>query len=1063
MITFETIPWWRTLTIPERLALPGGPADVDELRAAERSARWRDLAVFQRTSLSPDEVLAPLGLDDRVLAELLGEPDESLRTRAGLARPEWLARAEGWYRTWAARPAGNDPDHELYNLVAPFVEGAVAELLDRLREAVTEPLLLSTLFAESLVNSLPSASLSSIITPCLVQDMHDQRHHADGLLQEVPDDDAYSAYVALLNEDPTRTRILVDYPLLLRAVVGRLEMWVENRLEFAARLERDLGRIVEELLGGRRPARLTATFDAGDSHRRGQAVAIITTDVGRFVHKPHEPAMETLFDELRDLVTWEAPSRIRTAALVPGEGYFWQEFVDTAEVTVETAPAIAEGLGALTALLHCLRSNDFHHENVVLSAHGPVPIDLESVLHTSQDYRAEDGTTRNVGATALNSSCLGVGILPHPLLVPGAQAKGGAADISVIGYTPGRAGGVRMPHLVGMGTSDMRIEYKQAVFDSEATSTGRELLHGQQAPFLRGFRAAYEAVRSSADALLDRVSHADAASSRYIARPTMVYGKILAESYHPDFMRDALDRHLVLGKLLAHFIGRPHRNALIAAETADMLVGDIPVFSLDLTTGALRASNDTTLVGRMRPPARSLEIFLGSLGREDLRLQEHVIRLSFGCLPASSPRNDPALPPWPSGGGLSDDKLEAAAALIDRLEGLVIGDDGLGTLTLSAPAPFQWIITPGGIDLYSGSTGVGLAALAVAELTGSARAADLAAAALAAAPRFAGLVSNDEEAVHKNVRDLSTGAYGQVSGIALLTAEAHRRSPDPSLREACGSTVRMLGQMGVADRFHDIISGNAGGILAAAATEDVVGHEEVARTVRILADHLLEAAVRDDHGPSWPQADDGTSLLGFSHGATGIAFAFTVAAVLLHDESLLEAAAQALEWEAPRITADGDWPDLRPEAAGDGVMRAWCHGAPGAGYGRALMLATHPGLASPGLHRELRLAAAATQETLDALLTGARDIGNDSLCHGIVGNILCLEAMLEVLADRDEALARTAPYWEHLLRRGGLWRSGARDGVAVPDLMMGVSGMAWGLAFSARPAPRLDLMSLDVR
>ncbi|RAX19250.1 hypothetical protein DRB06_14160 [Actinomyces sp. Z5] len=1069
MSWIESIPWWRTLTIAERIALPGSPTSVDVLRASERSDRWQELAVFHHTSLTPDEAVAPLGLDWRELKELLGEDDSSLRARTGVSAPQWLQRVGRWCVSWSADEGRPRPDRELYNLIAPLVEGAVAELLDKVVTHVDDPLLTGKAFMDSLIESVPNASLSSITTPCLVQDMYDQRHNEDGALRGVSDSEVYFRYTALLNDDAVRERIFKTYPLVLRCVVERLEMWIERRFEFVLRLERDMGRIAEVLLGGRRPTVLTASFDAGDSHRRGCAVAIVSTDVGRFVYKPHAPAMEQMFEKLRDVTEhYSTTGHLRTAALVPGEDYFWQEFIEANDITEDSVVDTAERLGSLTALLHGLRSNDFHYENVVMGSDGPVPIDLESVLHTSHDYRVKDEGGRsssNIGALALDDSCLGVGIIPHPLVVPGADNVAEAADISVVGYTPGRVGGVKMPHLVNVGTAEMRIEYERAAFDSDDPIAGRVLLHTQQDAFLNGFRAGYAAVHAAAARILAAVRSARNVTSRYIARPTMIYGKILAESYHPTFMRDALERHLVLGKLLAHFTGLPYRNALIAAELEDMLVGDIPIFSLELATGTLRASDDETIVATLMAPVDRLAQVLAGMDKDHLHLQEHIIRLAFGCLPDSQPQGDPRLSLGPNGGSLSDDKLEAAAALMDQLEGMVIEGDRLGTVTLSATAPHQWTVTPGGIDLYSGSTGVGLAALAVAELTGSPQAARIASSAMAAAPYLAELVSNDDEAVAKNIRDLSTGAYGQVSGVALIMAEAHRAAPDAALREACRATVQMLGQMGPADRFHDIISGNAGGILTAASVSDVAGPEETVRTIRSLADHLVSTAIRDRDGLSWEQADDGARLVGFSHGSGGVARALTVASDVLHDESLAQTAADAYAWESVRVTAGGDWPDLRPEAGGGsgGNMRAWCHGSPGAGYGRALLLASHPERMTAILDAELRLACACTQETLDAYISRAGDLGDESLCHGTVGNILCLEAMLESLTDHEEALSRTAPYWEYLLRSGGPWRSGARNGVAIPDLMMGLAGISWGLAFSARPTPRLDLMSLETR
>lgn len=1066
MTRYRDVPWWRALTIAERRGLTGAPTSIDAARASARANRWEELAVFHRTSLDHDAAVAPLGVAWTELLDLLGEEDESLRARAGANPPDWLLRAERWHRAAVDHGPHEVHDRELYNLVDPLVEGAALELVDGLRERIVSPALTGELFLRSLAESVPVKDLSSITVPCLVQDMHDERRSPGGTLVDVPETDVYQCYTALLREARTQERLYARYPLMLRGVVERLGMWVERRLELATALDRDLPIIAETLLGGRRPTWVTAAFDAGDSHRRGRSVVLLDSDAGRFVYKPRAPRMEGLVEEVLTAVRSADPflPPLRVPAVVSGEDCFWQEFIESAPVRPETAAPMAEALGALTAVLHALRANDFHHENVVLGEDGPVAIDLESVLHTSRDYRVErtDSAT-NAGADALDSSCLGVGVLPHPLVLRGAPDVE-PADVSVIGYTPGRAGGLQMPRLLDAGTARMRIEYERAVFDSEPGARGRELLHAAAASFEDGFDAAYRAVMAAREAILGLVRGRMGAESRFIARPTMVYGKILAESYHPDFMGDALDRHLVLGKLLAHFVGRGHRAALIGAETADLLAGDIPIFALDVATGRLTASDGTSLVAQLEAPADSLARSLAVMGPSDLSIQDHVIRLAFACLPDAPASPEPVLLPPSGAGSLDDDKLEAAAALLDAADGLLAGAEGLGSITLSASAPGRWSLTPGGLDLYSGTAGIAMAAGLIAEMTGSPRAAGLVTASHATALGLRELVSNDDAAVRKNIRDLSTGAYGQVSGVALLTATAHRAGGAPGLGSACASAVRMLGQMAPADGFHDVISGNAGGILAAAAVADIAG-EESRSTIRILADRLVASAVRDDDGLSWPQAGDGARLLGFSHGASGAAWALGTAARVLDDDSLLAAAHDALAWESSHVTPAGDWPDLRPEstASGAGTMRAWCHGSPGAGFARALLLSTVPGLVTRAASRELRTALVATTETLDALVDGTGDVGNESLCHGNVGNILCLEAMWEALADRDEARARTAPYWRALLRRRSAWRSGARGGTALPDLMMGLTGMAWGLAFSARSEPRVDLLSLGVR
>ena len=65
---------------------------------------------------------------------------------------------------------------------------------------------------------------------------------------------------------------------------------------------------------------------------------------------------------------------------------------------------------------------------------------------------------------------------------------------------------------------------------------------------------------------------------RFIARPTRTYEQILIESYHPNVLRDAVDRD----RLLDHIWLASEDQAwaaLIPAELKDLLAGDVPLFT----------------------------------------------------------------------------------------------------------------------------------------------------------------------------------------------------------------------------------------------------------------------------------------------------------------------------------------------------------------------------------------------------------------------------------------------------------------------------------------------------
>ncbi|MBV8933637.1 MAG: hypothetical protein JO285_13930, partial [Kutzneria sp.] len=80
---------------------------------------------------------------------------------------------------------------------------------------------------------------------------------------------------------------------------------------------------------------------------------------------------------------------------------------------------------------------------------------------------------------------------------------------------------------------------------------------------------------------------------------------------------------------------------------------------------------------------------------------------------------------------------------------------------------------------------------------------------------------------------------------------------------------------------------------------------------------------------------------------------------------------------------------MRPVHPAD--ERAWCHGAPGIGLARAEILGYLDGADgdTAGIRLDLRRAA----DAMLGAITGGRftGVGNRSLCHGDVGNLLCLD------------------------------------------------------------------------
>ena len=66
---------------------------------------------------------------------------------------------------------------------------------------------------------------------------------------------------------------------------------------------------------------------------------------------------------------------------------------------------------------------------------------------------------------------------------------------------------------------------------------------------------------------------------RVVLRATRMYARLLIESYHPNVLRNALDRDKLLDHLWMTLRTRPHLERVIPHELADLRRGDIPYFS----------------------------------------------------------------------------------------------------------------------------------------------------------------------------------------------------------------------------------------------------------------------------------------------------------------------------------------------------------------------------------------------------------------------------------------------------------------------------------------------------
>jgi type 2 lantibiotic biosynthesis protein LanM len=316
-----------------------------------------------------------------------------------------------------------------------------------------------------------------------------------------------------------------------------------------------------------------------------------------------------------------------------------------------------------------------------------------------------------------------------------------------------------------------------------------------------------------------------------------------------------------------------------------------------------------------------------------------------------------------------------------------------------------------GPELYSGTAGIALFLWRLAEMTGE--------------RIFRVTAEASMRQALGKAPDSGCGFYS--GGLGMFYAEAQMRQEfdeEAVLREAQPDRSRL-----------DVIDGSAGAI---AALLNLYARTRSARLLDAAVRHaelLLDEASRSEAGWSWKTIGGSQNLTGFSHGASGIAWALLDLHRVTGEDRFREAALEAFRYERSCFhEAEQNWPDFREAELSYPVH--WCHGAAGIGLCR---LRAWQILGCANLLEEARAALGTVQRQSGSL-------ANFSLCHGQAGNADVLIYASQVLGEESwlrsaEAIAQEGV--ERFERRGIPWPCGLPGAGETPGLMLGLAGIGY--------------------
>jgi type 2 lantibiotic biosynthesis protein LanM len=1061
--------WYQALSLTERRA-PDPPGASSFPRALERAqARplgWKSEKSFQRGPLF-EERLALDSLSEPDLLAILAEPAANLKARSQEV-PEWLAALQDAFehteceRELIALLEESGRDHALGGVLPAlgplFQRGLVSvqrrvEALQRHRPSLPfDTAMLPTVFVAALAPAVLFKISKPVILELNIARLEERLEGATG-------QDRFLDFVRRLTHDQGILPLLAKYPVLARQLVVDIDQWADYLSEFLTHLSTDwdavcqtftpdLGELVEVEAG------------KGDTHRRGRSVLLLRFSSGKkLLYKPKPLAVDVHFQELLGWLNERgAHPPLRPLKLLNRGTYGWSEFVRTSPCSSEEeVRRFYQRQGGYLAVLYALDATDLHNENLIAAGEHPMLVDLEALFHPYVQGK-ESIPYELAAAEGLDESVWQVGLLPRLVWSDGDSP---GIDTSGLGGLPGQMNPHRLIGWDKPGTDEMRVIRRRTEMpDSEnRPRLGDEdvdVLHYADA-IVTGFTEMYQLLCEHKDALLaEQLSRFEDDEVRVLVRNTNVYALLLYEGFHPDLLRDALDRDRFLDRLWMEAAQHRYLPRVIGAERRDLLRGDIPVFTTTPGSRTIFTSEHEPLPGFLEASGlEGVRRRLRQLGDEDLCRQRWIIEASLATLQRTGENRIPR-PTRPSDQSASVQPkhlLALATSIGRRLDELAFQSaESASWLALGPVQESTWGLFPAGPDLYAGNGGVVLFLAYLSAVTGDPSHGRLAERALMSVRRQVHAWLEDaEEAGSESPPPV--GAFEGLGSIVYVLAHLGALWDDGDLLTEAEELVETLRPYVSRDKRLDVIYGSAGCILSLFALHEVRPSSRTLEVAIRCGERLLATARRMPHGIAWTTLDDQPPLGGFSHGTAGIAYSLLTLADRSGQDRFRSAALGALDYDRSLfIPALNNWADLRvfpdrepdPDQTGmhtEKSMVAWCHGAAGIGLGRLGALGQ---LDDARTREEIRRAVQAT--------TGYGFSMNHSLCHGALGNLELLLTAARVLdraEDHDVLDRATAVLVASIDATGPV--TAVPLGVDTPGFMMGLAGIGYELLRLAEP------------
>lgn len=783
----------------------------------------------------------------------------------------------------------------------------------------------------------------------------------EGLLQPDSPTETVHQFSLLLANSEYLDYFLGKYPVLVarsRARIDLIRLSIERLIKrFAADRSH-----INERLGARGGSLRIANISrgSGDSHQGADSVSILRLESGELlVYKPRSVDPEASFQVFLEwLARQDENFRQKSPWVISKEHYGWMEHISAEDVQETDIQKYYYRYGVLVGAVFALNGTDIHHENLISQGSFPVIVDLETIFQPTMIAGVREASpsylmdlefyvNSPLYTAMIDPAFLEDTLRGGPLALSCEKVKGDW--VLVRDESNGALRFERMP-VAAHGNNLLRCRGEIVDFTRHVSE------------ILDGFRDVYACLVQNKLELLSTVLDAvgQGMRVRVIFKPTGKYAKVLGVLNSAYAQESAFQHDEYVGKMWLPALTKSALSSVVMSEVRDLWNGDIPYFSADAGSVDVVDCAGKAIGGVLfRSGLTVTKSKVASLSWQTLEADVAAVRYSL----LRKHSETTALTPNGSihKGALSGG-ADAVLGLISERMKVVDGRVVFADLILGRD--MQTRVRPLGSDLYSGLPGV---VLALAYGGGDASSEhDLGARKLAAA-HFADLDLIGSEKI---------GMCEGLGGSLYLAAHLGSLWNEHAYGVIADVIVDRIVDLAYHDRHLDIFSGAAGAILALVSARDMLPHERIASAVKKLVSHLDAHAIWNGGACSWVSSIPSVEATsGFAHGVSGIAYALLRAHEFCGGvDSLRLIEGAHLYLEKCRVEGSNGWQE-EPSRPSSQPMDVWCHGA--AGIGRFYFEAGKV-LGEPYRTR--------SDAALD-LMAKSYEFDNDSLCHGVLGNI----------------------------------------------------------------------------